>query len=458
MKKYLLLFIYALILTTCLTACDLQSIIYNSDGTSDDVTQDFPVTIDEQTIESEPSSIAVLSGSLADVIISIGYEEKVVLASDDCTQDEYSTITKIEATDVSTIINSNIDLVLGRDMTDEMIISLNTAGIVAINIDNASNRVNYETLYTIIGTAIKGANTGYSKGLTQAQKIFTSLDDIARIIPDSDTVITGAFLIDLESTAVTGDVVANTVIGYCGVTNVFAGLDNMTYTLEDLLIGDPDFIVCASGLKDEIMSNEDFQELTAVINEEVYEVPLSYLTFEGSNLVSFATSIAGVAYPELLEEQEQDVELPSSLYGDEETESEEESSVDSDDGQNATTNQTTENEDDTNDTDDTEASTEVEDTSDTTDNSTTADEYDLENSEYTELELGDVSYDVYKLQERLAELGYLPSSPTDTFGTVTQLALMDFQAKIGVEETGTADVYTLERLYADDAPYAITIE
>lgn len=435
MKRFLTIVAFTLTIITLFTACNNEAISYEVDGTGENVTQDYPVIIDEQTISSEPQNVAVLSGSIADVIISMGLQNQVAIVSTDCTQTEYEELTKIEATDVSSLINAGIDLVIGRDISNEMLISLSTAGIATINVDNATNRVDFEILYTTVGTALKGANTGYNLGLSTAQTIFTSLDDVARIIPTSTSLVTMACIIDLESKAVTGDVVQSTSMGYAGVTNVFSSLTDMTYTLETLTISDPDVILCPEGLKDELMSNSSFSELTAVINDEVYEVPIEYFYFEGSNLVLFTTYVAGVAYPELLEEQDQTVELPSSYLDDADEDTDD--SVDTDE-----------------DTDDSELENDDTTEDDTLTNSVvlTDDGYDLENSEYSELTTGDISYDVYKLEARLYELGYLASSPTDTYTTVTEEAVIAFQNAIEVEETGTADVYTLERLYADDAP------
>ena len=70
-----------------------------------------------------------------------------------------------------------------------------------------------------------------------------------------------------------------------------------------------------------------------------------------------------------------------------------------------------------------------------------------------ELNPGDNNEDVRKMQLRLAELGYLPqSSCTGFYGDYTQKRLKQFQKKAGLKQTGIADVQTLRRLYADDAP------
>lgn len=61
---------------------------------------------------------------------------------------------------------------------------------------------------------------------------------------------------------------------------------------------------------------------------------------------------------------------------------------------------------------------------------------------------------VEELQARLMELGYLSGKLDGQFGTLTEEALLAFQAEAGLEETGVADAETLEALMAPDAPEA----
>lgn len=66
---------------------------------------------------------------------------------------------------------------------------------------------------------------------------------------------------------------------------------------------------------------------------------------------------------------------------------------------------------------------------------------------------GDASWAVYKLQERLIQLQYLPEGEADgIFGEGTSDALRMFQAQVGQAASGAGNVATLELLYAADAP------
>ncbi len=64
---------------------------------------------------------------------------------------------------------------------------------------------------------------------------------------------------------------------------------------------------------------------------------------------------------------------------------------------------------------------------------------------------GDYNDEIYKMQERLIELGYYDGSADGSFGSQTEKALLAFQSANGITETGTADEFTLEVLYSIDA-------
>lgn len=78
---------------------------------------------------------------------------------------------------------------------------------------------------------------------------------------------------------------------------------------------------------------------------------------------------------------------------------------------------------------------------------------------YYDLELNDRSQAVIRLQQRLAALDYLrgptrndPYVPDGLYGSVTSVAISEFQAKVGLPATGNADVATQIALFAKDAP------
>jgi len=73
---------------------------------------------------------------------------------------------------------------------------------------------------------------------------------------------------------------------------------------------------------------------------------------------------------------------------------------------------------------------------------------------YDGLTINSRGEDVQKLQERLIELGYLPGRADGIFGKNTERAVHSFQQTAGLFTSGTANRYTVDLIYSDDAPKA----
>lgn len=72
-----------------------------------------------------------------------------------------------------------------------------------------------------------------------------------------------------------------------------------------------------------------------------------------------------------------------------------------------------------------------------------------------DLSIGKEGMDVYYLQERLADLGYLQDSPDQVFGKRTRTAVRTFQADNGIKADGVAGPETLRRLFGVDDVFGL---
>ena len=170
-------------------------------------------------------------------------------------------------------------------------------------------------------------------------------------------------------------------------------INDSKYDIEDLKIVDPQYIFCPVDFKDNIMRNRELKELTAVKNGNVFEVEEKLARRNGRSIISFATTIAGIVYPELLEE-----------------------------------------------------STTV---------STAMDPDEIADDKNEVLyKLGDSGDDIESFQKRLSQLGYYKGEITRVFDTATQEAIIYFQEVHKVEVTGVMDELTLEMLSGENVKEA----
>ncbi len=363
---------------------------------------EFPVTINDVTIGGRPSKVAVLSPSLADVVLALGCETQLAACSGACTQGGLASLTKVDPGDVQAISAVNPDLILLDPGCAGAEQALKEVGFTVLNIAPAVNREDFERLYSQVSSALCGGGPGYDKGIECAQDIFGVLDDINRLVPQQDTVTTACYLYDLNGSAVTGDTLTSTIMTYCGVTNIFSSLSGGQYSEDDLRVSNPTVIFCRPGLTEELRNDSRYNNLMAVREGNIVELEPSEVEWQGRTVINAAIAISGGAYPEMLEE----------------------TSI----GEN------------------TDPTSKIEDNVSSA--LASARPEDSSAPEYEQLSPEDQSEEVYKMQERLEELGYLDTEYDGYYGEHTGECVKEFQRVNGLEQTGVADVDTLKRLYS----------
>lgn len=376
----------------------------------------YPVTVGEMEFTSQPQKIIVLSPSLADVVIALQCDSLLTAATVECTQRELEVLPKISATDKSAITSIDADLILTETLDDEGKSFLADVNTPVFEVKLANSRESFEKMYGQVATALMGDEYGYDTGLETARNIFMTLDTISRAT-SKDTITTACYLYDTKDKAVTGDSFGSLMLEFAGLTNVFVHDVDSKYDVGTLKTADPDIIFCDTGVKDEIMADANFSGLAAVKNSDVYELDKSYVEWLGKRVITGTTEIASLAFPELLEESNPEAADPTSKI-DSAIEDEFSSKV-------ATAESEKESSDKENSNDD---------------------------RVYESLEYGDSGDDVYEIQERLSELGYLMTEEYDgEFGSYTESAIEDFQIAHGLNGTGIADVDTQKKLFSKDA-------
>ena len=341
-----------------------------------------------------------LISGMAHGVLAMGYETSLSLASDDCTQPDLQVLPKVSETDAQSVISAGVDLVLAETMDDSEKQTLENAGITVLLLTRAKNREDFERLYAQVGTALNGGSTGYNVGVKAAQKIFSSLDDLSRLAPESKTVVTACYISDVNGSAVTGDELGSVMMSYIGLTNIFKGLTGGTFTFDDLRLSDPTMIFCSEDVRGQIMQDAQYANLSAVKNGRVYAVDPNYMNWQGKTVYNACIDMMGLAYPELTEENSAALELDSELSETEATASPSPA------------------------------------------------------PEYTAIKSGTEGDDVFAMQQRLAELGYLTVEYTGMYGEVTMDAVKAFQKVNGLTATGEADAETLTVLYSAEAKAA----
>ena len=391
LKKLTALFLSAILAAGMLMACGPKNDISSGAGE-----KDFPVKIGEVTINQEPSGVAVLSPNLADVILTMDYEVSLKAKRADCTQSDLAVLPNVTMDEAQKIKDLGANLVLTDTKPPEaQMEAFNKAGITVLTIAKATGREDLDRLYSQVGSALKGAKTGYEHSKKASQSIFLTIDDISRIIPKSNKPITVAYLYDTDGGVVTGDTLQGKLIEAAGLINAASDGTGNKMPVNELLIANPQYIFCPTGVKAKLAESPEYKKLDAVKSGKVYEMDPKLMLLQGRGMVDAVTFIAGKVYPQLLE------------------------------GTNASG------------TSSTGSASPGTGASGTFDTSIT-------------LKKGDKNDNVLKMQNRLQELGYMFVKPSGEFAEGTEQSVKDFQFLNGLPATGVAEPKTLQKLFSDN--------
>ncbi len=399
MKKILKLpaFLIAAVMLLSLCAC--------SGGDSE-----YPVKIASYTISEKPDSVVCLSDSAADIIIACGYSSVITMRSDECTQEELEGITSAGSKsdpDTSKIIEENPDVVFAdKTISDEAFDELEENGIVVLRMVSASTNDELKLLYKSISAVLGGDVSGRENGESRAEAIITTMNDLQRLIPDSDTVITACYFYDADGNAASDSTFCGNLFSYANVVNVCTS-DDYEEAFDIIELSDPQYIFCDTGVKEQILADDRYADFSAVKSGNIYEIDSLEFERQGNSITEVLSYIIGVIYPELSDS--------SSDESSEQESSEEESSEES-----------------------------------------------SEASVYTSFEItedmvygyGDSDDNITEIQQRLVELGFMDDDPTGYFGEVTLAAVEAFEEANGLDVDGELSYDDLILLFSSDAESA----
>ena len=154
-----------------------------NDVTSGVGTTDFPVTVNEVTIQQKPEGVAVLSDNLADVVLALNYEAVLKARTADCTQSDLEVLPIVEPTDYAAMSGVGATLALVDELPgEEEVSAAASAGVTLLAIEPAKSREDLERLYSQVGAALQGGVTGYEKGGKTAKNAFITIDDVDALI------------------------------------------------------------------------------------------------------------------------------------------------------------------------------------------------------------------------------------------------------------------------------------
>ncbi len=434
MKKLLLLLLTVVLLAS-VTGCQPES------------SQEYPVKIAGYTFSEKPSVIVCLSDSVADILIACGYADRIAARSDECTQPEIASVNSVgskEQPNIQKIKELHPQIVFSDKLLNEDSYQKLSQETTVLTMMPASTNDDLVRLYSNICAIVDGNATGRQNGEEKAHSILITMDDLQRVIPESDIVQTACYLYDSNGDAATDSNFDGKLFSYANTTNICASVTGNDDTIEKIRLSNPDYIFCAVGVKDQLSADNNFKNLKAVKNDRVFEIDSLLLNRQGNSLTEVLSFMIEMMYPELksgavvvhvdevsrVSPQKQSSDDQESSEKKEESETEE-SSEPSDASEESKPS------DSSGDQESSESSKVSADTS-------------LKITENLSYGVGDSGDDITKIQNRLKDLGFFNDVATGYFGELSAEAFRKFEEANSLDVDGYASNEDLVLLFSAD--------
>lgn len=309
LKKFttrLLLVIFVLSMAGCGEIKNSQnnsSVNLNSTESSETV---YPLNIKDSfgnmvTIEKEPEKIISAAPNITELIFDLGSQDKLIGRTDYCDYPEETknieSIGTIMSPDIEKIISLEPDiLIASTHFNQENAQKLEEAGIKVVSLYEKDD---VDGVYTMIETMgmILNKNNESENCISEMKK---TIDDVQNAVKDLEypTVYyvvgygEGGDFSAPENSFIGG------LINLAGGKDIVPSSDSWSFSLESLIEADPYIIVIGKGQKEDFMSKEGYNELTAVKEGRVYEIDNNLIDRQGYRNKDGVLELAKIFHPE----------------------------------------------------------------------------------------------------------------------------------------------------------------
>lgn len=408
---------------------------------------DYPVSVANLKIESEPENVVVLDASTADIMAYMDYERKFVGRSDAVTQAELAAAPVVGSAvdpDINKIVDLGTNLVFCDDaLSKESKVRLADKGIQVVTMQQPKTEFEVKTNYETIGKVLEGKNKGAKAGKDSYEKLVAELEKLKRGVEGKSG--TGAlytvcylYLKNNKLAKLPAESYGNVLMDYTNCVNIFSAGASSTSDVAKVVAGaNPNFIFYNDDATLKVLkADPNLAKTTAVASNKTMKIPLDILSRPGITAVSTVKAMNAFIYDGKVTAPEP-VKTPATTQPATQAASQ------------AATQAATQA--------DSQAATQAAQDASQPAEDVSA-QYEIELSGLS-LGLNDENSAVEAMQQRLFDLGYIKKEGDDTnitgyFGKVTETAVKAFQKANGIQETGTADNATLILIFSSSAKKA----
>ncbi len=272
------------------------------------VESDYPVVLidkygNEITIEKQPESMISMSPELTEIIFALGAGEKMIGRSSYCNFPEEAA----EVEDFGSLFDLNIESIVAAQpdviflssmASEDLVNSLLDNELTVVTVDKDSQLQGTYEQFTLVGSVI-GEKDAAEALIKEVQAKITAVEEKVAGL-EAPTVYYVVYAGDGYDSTATGDTFVHDMIVSAGGDNVAKDGEFWSYSVESLVEQNPEMLFCgdAEGTKTRIQGLEGYKELTAVVEDRLYEVNADIFSRQGPRIGEAIEVMAGLIHPE----------------------------------------------------------------------------------------------------------------------------------------------------------------
>ncbi len=285
-----------------------ESVVECTESKSTEESAGYPVTVtdsngDSFTIEKEPMKIISMAPNITELIYQLGVQDKLVGRTDYCDfpaeVSEIESVGSLQTPDIEKIISLKPDLVIASThFSDETQKQLTDLGIKVMVLYEEHELDGVYTIISTMGTVFQ-KNTEASALISEMQ---TSIDEVTKSMEglEAPTVYYVVGFGEYGDYTAGGDTYINQLLTLAGGKNIAEDVEGWSYSLEALLEADPDIIIISNEMKDSFMTAENYKDLSAVKNNQVYGINNAIVERQGYRNLEGIKTLAQIFHPDVV--------------------------------------------------------------------------------------------------------------------------------------------------------------
>jgi iron complex transport system substrate-binding protein len=280
-----------------------------SENTSEQAAEEtvYPIDITDSygdviTLEYEPERVVSVAPNLTELMYELGASDKLVGRSDYCDYPEevleIESVGSLYTPDIEKIVSLEPDVVIvSTHFDEENTKKLEELNIPVITLYEENDVTGVYDMITTLGTAMN-KNAEAAKCVEEMQETIKEVVDAVEEVERPSVYYVVGFGEYGDYTA-GGDTFIGGLIELAGGDNIAKDVSGWSITLEEIVEADPSIIVISEDMKDSFMSDENYAELTAVKEGNVYTIDTNLLDRQGYRNAEGVRALAEIFHPEV---------------------------------------------------------------------------------------------------------------------------------------------------------------